>query len=320
MYLKHFNFTCKPFAMNPDPAFLYASDQHAAAITMLEYALESQASFCMLTGEIGSGKTTLIRHLIRRLGDAVTVGLISNTHGRFRSITPWTLSALGITPRDATDIAQYEALNEFFIQEYGQGRRTLLIFDEAQNLSVRTLEELRLISNLNSEEDVAVQTLLVGQPELRQKMERPELRQFAQRVTVDFHLKALSRREAHAYVRHRLAVAGGSDSIFEKKAIDFIHERSGGIPRLMNQLCDLSLVYAFAEERQFVSVGMVVKVLRDRSSGRASPLFGDVTDLSADDLDDEAEEPFGRPSAPDKPITGLEGTIDARDGLIEGRA
>ena len=298
MYLNHFNFMCKPFAMNPDPAFLYASEQHAAASTMLEYAIESQASFCMLTGEIGSGKTTLVRHLIRRLGDAVTVGLISNTHGRFRSIHPWTLSALGITPRDATDIAQFEALNEFFIQEYGKGRRTLLIFDEAQNLSIRTLEELRLLSNVNSEEDVAVQTLLVGQPELRRNMERPELRQFAQRVTVDFHLQALTRREAHAYIRHRLTVAGGSDSIFQNKAIDFIHERSGGIPRLMNQLCDLSLVYAFAEGRQRISSALCLRVLKDRSSGNASPLFGEVMDIPSDESADEDEDEDEEPSAP----------------------
>ena len=120
MYLSHFKFNSKPFAMNPDPAFLYASQQHSTALTMLEYAMESQAAFCLLTGEIGSGKTTLIRRLIRMLGDRVTVGLISNTHGRFRSIHPWALSALGVVARDTSDIAQYEALTEFFIREYGK--------------------------------------------------------------------------------------------------------------------------------------------------------------------------------------------------------
>lgn len=288
MYLRHFNFHSKPFAMNPDPAFLYASEQHSAALTMLEYAMESQASFCLLTGEIGSGKTTLIRRLIRMLGDQVTVGLISNTHGRFRSIHPWALSALGIVPREASEIAQFEALNEFFIQEYGKGRRTLLIFDEAQNLSVRTLEELRLLSNVNSEKDVALQTMLVGQPELRLKMARPELRQFAQRVAVDFHLSALSLPEADAYVRHRLRVAGGSEAIFQRKAIEFIHERSGGIPRLMNQLCDLTLVYAFAEQRHEVTAALVAKVLKDRSEGRASELFGQCIDVPDPAIEDAA--------------------------------
>jgi general secretion pathway protein A len=281
MYLSHFKFNSKPFAMNPDPAFLYASQQHSAALTMLEYAMESQAAFCLLTGEIGSGKTTLIRRLIRMLGDRVTVGLISNTHGRFRSIHPWALSALGVVARETSDIAQYEALTEFFISEYGKGRRTLLIFDEAQNLSVRTLEELRLLSNVNSEKDVALQTMLVGQPELRLKMAKPELRQFAQRVAVDFHLNALTLSDAEAYVRHRLTVAGGSDEIFHRKAIEFIHKCSGGIPRLMNQLCDLSLVYAFSEGLQRINASLVAVVLRDRSDGRATPLLGKDADTVA---------------------------------------
>jgi general secretion pathway protein A len=269
MYLRHFNLQSKPFAMNPDPAFLYASQQHASALTMLEYALESQSAFCLLTGEIGSGKTTLIRRLVRMVGNKMTVGLVSNTHGRFRSIHPWVLSALGISARDISDVSQYEALNEFFVREYAQGRRTLLIFDEAQNLSVRTLEELRLLSNVNSEQDVALQTILVGQPELRFKMARPELKQFAQRIAVDFHLNALSLRDAEAYVRHRLMVAGGNAELFYPKAIALIHERSGGIPRVMNQLCDMSLVYAFADGSARIDADLVASVLRDRANGHA---------------------------------------------------
>jgi general secretion pathway protein A len=272
MYLRYFNFKTKPFAMSPDPAFLYESPQHASALTMLEYALESQSSFCLLTGEIGSGKTTLIRRLIRMLGDKVTVGLISNTHARFRSVHPWALSALGITAPLATDIAQYEALTEFFVREYGRGRRTLLIFDEAQNLSVRTLEELRLLSNVNSEQDVAVQTMLVGQPELRQKMARPELKQFAQRIAVDFHLNALSLTDAIAYIRHRLKVAGGNEDLFSCNSVEIIYERSGGIPRVINQLCDMALVYAFAEACTSVDANLVDSVLRDRDKGSAGPV------------------------------------------------
>jgi general secretion pathway protein A len=270
MYLRYFNFSTKPFAMNPDPAFLFPSEQHARALTMLEYAIESQAAFCVLTGEIGSGKTTLVRHLIRTLGSNLSVGLISNTHEHFRSIHPWVLSAFGIVARDSSEIAQYEALTEFFIREYGKGRRTLLIFDEAQNLSIQTLEELRLLSNLNSEEDVALQTLLVGQPELRLKIAQPELKQFSQRVAVDFHLRSLSSSETEAYIRHRLTTAGGSDTIFQAAAIAYIHRLAGGIPRLVNRLCDLSLVYAFADRCERIDVALVAQVLQDANNGMMS--------------------------------------------------
>ncbi len=273
MYERHFGLISKPFAMNPDPAFLYPSRQHASALTMLEYAIESQAAFCLLTGEIGSGKTTLVRHLLRMLGDQITVGMISNTHSRFRSIHPWALSALSIVPSDDSDIAQYEALVDFFVREYGKGRRTLLIFDEAQNLSVRSLEELRLLSNVNSESDLALQILLVGQPELREKLERPELTQFAQRVSVDFHLESLTQIEARAYIQHRLAVAGGNPELFTPEAVAFIHASSRGIPRLMNQLCDLSLVYAFAEGQTRIALPLVEQVLQERNRGHAMRVF-----------------------------------------------
>src|SRR5580658_4879310 len=145
MYERHFGLKSKPFAMTPDPAFLYLSSQHAMAMTMLEYGLESQAAFSLLTGDIGSGKTTLVRRLLRGLGEQVAVGLISNTHDRFQSIHGWALSALGIVPPHDSDIARYEALVESFVQEYARGRRTLLILDEAQNLSIEVLEELRLL-------------------------------------------------------------------------------------------------------------------------------------------------------------------------------
>ncbi len=228
---------------------------------MLEYGIESQASFCLLSGDIGSGKTTVVRQLIKTLGDSFTVGLISNTHHRFASIMPWALSALGVVPADDSDIAKYEALTDFVIREYAQGRRTLLIIDEAQNLSVQVLEELRLLSNLNSESDIALQTLLV------------ELVQFAQRVSVDFHLECLSLNEARAYVRHRLTVAGGDPSIFQPEAVAFIHARANGVPRLMNQLCDLALVYAFADQRRSVDEHLVSVALQERNRGRAMRVF-----------------------------------------------
>src|SRR5277367_2846867 len=223
MYERHFGFKVKPFALTPDPAFLYPSRVHAMALTMLEYGLESQAAFSLLTGDIGSGKTTLVRRLLQQMGNQVAVGLISNTHGGFKSIHGWALSALGIAPAGDSDIAVYDALVDSFVREYGNGRRTLLILDEAQNLSIDALEELRLLSNVNSERDLILQILLVGQPELRLKLSRPELRQFAQRVSVDFHLRPLDRHETHAYISHRLKVAGGGAGVFLPDAVEFMH-------------------------------------------------------------------------------------------------
>jgi type II secretory pathway predicted ATPase ExeA len=269
MYEHHFGFKTKPFSITPDPAFLYPSREHAMAMTMLEYGLESQAAFSLLTGEIGCGKTTLVRRLIRQLGDQVAVGLISHTHGRFKSVHPWVVSALCIVPADDSSVALYEALVDSFIREYAKGRRTLLIFDEAQNLSMAALEDLRLLSNVNSEKDVILQVLLVGQPELREKLSRPKLRQFAQRVSVDIHLRRLEASEAHAYVRHRLEIAGGDAGIFSSAAIDSVHARSQGVPRLMNQLCDFALLYAFADGRRSIDADLIAQLVRDRGNGVA---------------------------------------------------
>jgi type II secretory pathway predicted ATPase ExeA len=269
MYQRYYGFTVKPFLMTPDPAFLYASRRHAMALTMLEYSLESQSPFSVLTGVIGSGKTTLVGRLLQQLGDQVKVGLVTHTHSHFQSIHGWVLSALGITTKDTSEVSLFESLQRCLIRQYAKGGRTLLIIDEAQNLSIEILEELRLLSNINAEKDLLLQILLVGQPELRVRLSRPELRQFAQRVSVFFELKRLERDETQEYVRHRLKVAGGNASLFHTEAIDLIHARTRGVPRLVNLMCDFALVYGFADRRTEIDSELVAQVVRDCTNGIA---------------------------------------------------
>ena len=322
MYERHFGFTTKPFALTPDPAFLYLSRQHARALSLLEYGLESQATFSLLTGDIGSGKTTIVRKLLRQLGDQVTVGLITNTHSSFGSIHGWALSALGVVPGADTEIAKYEALVESFVSEYAKGRRTLLIFDEAQNLSVKLLEELRLLSNVNSEKDLVLQILLVGQPELRMKLAMPALRQFAQRVSVDFHLRPLRRHETHAYILHRLKVAGIHRKLFLPEAIEFVYANTKGVPRLVNQLCDMALVYAYADRRMTIDSDLVSQVARDRKRGRVGATFPDAgRDAPAGITKGDSDALAGSTKGDSDALAGItKGDSDALAGITNGDA
>jgi len=271
MYERHFGFATKPFALPPDPSFLYLSPQHARALTMLEYGLESQAPFLLLTGDIGAGKTTLVRTLLQQLGDTIVVGTITQTHSRFKSTHPWALAALGVADHDSSEIGMFQALENVITQHYQRGKRTLLIFDEAQNLPIPVLEELRLLSNINTDRDVMLQIMLVGQPQLRAKIALPVLQQFAQRVAVYFHLKPLSRVETFAYIAHRLQAAGGNSALFLPEAVEFIFARTRGVPRLINQICDYALVYGFAERRVEIDADLIGQVVRDFRTGMVFP-------------------------------------------------
>ena len=273
MYERFFGLTLKPFTLKPDPAFLFPSRQHAMALTLLEYGVESQAAFGLLTGDIGSGKTTLLRRVIRDLENRVSVGLVSNTHSGFQSIVPWLLSSLSVQSDGGSDVARHETLVSHVIRQYAEGKRTVFIIDEAQNLSVAILEELRLLSNVNSERDLVLQIILVGQPELRETLSRPELRQLAQRISVDYHLSPLNAEESAAYIRHRVRAAGCETELFEAEALAAVYQSSAGVPRLINQLCDMALVYAFAEARPTVTLDTVMQVLNDRHRARALPVL-----------------------------------------------
>jgi general secretion pathway protein A len=273
MYESFYGLRERPFALTPDPAFLCLTRQHAMALTLLEYGLASHAGFCLVTGNVGSGKTTLIRHWLNRLDAADTVvGLITNTNRGFGKLLQWVCLAFGLEHRGLDDAALYETFVDFLVRQYALGKRVTLIVDEAQNLDAPQLEELRVLSNINADKHLVLQTFLVGQPELRETLRRPELRQFAQRISVEYHIGGLSIAEAHHYVRHRLQVAGGRVDLIQDDAVDVAHLGSAGVPRLINQLCDSALVYGFSDQLPQVGVETMLQVIRDRQRGGLWPV------------------------------------------------
>lgn len=279
MYESFYGFLEKPFSLLPDPGFLFLGRRHSMAYAMLQYGVRSQAGFTVVAGEVGSGKTTLIRHLLDQLDKDITVGLISNTHSSFGELLEWVLLAFSIPHQGLDKVARFHRFTDFLISEYSKRRRTVLIIDEAQNLGAETLEELRMLSNINADKSLVLQLILVGQPELRDLLRRPSLKQFAQRVSVAYYLGALGIDETISYVRHRLRTAGGDPRLFEEDALDVIHHASRGVPRVINTICDMALVYGFAANSRRISRETVEEVLRDRLE----------TGLFASPLEDEAE-------------------------------
>jgi type II secretory pathway predicted ATPase ExeA len=264
IYTAHFGLRERPFSLVPDPEFLYWAPPHRRAFAMLEYGLVSRAPITVITGEVGAGKTTLLYHLLGALGPEVRVGLIANAHGDRGELLRWVLLALAQpTAPGATYVDLFGQFQNFLIAEYAAGRRVVLIFDEAQNLSRESLEELRMLTNINSGKDELLQLVLVGQPELRDTIRRPDLVQFAQRVTSSFHLPAMDAEMVRGYIRHRLAVAGAPWPIFDEAAMNRVHAATRGVPRLVNQLCDMAMVYAYAKEETTIGVETIEQVIAD---------------------------------------------------------
>ena len=272
MYEAYYGFREKPFSIIPDPGFLYFSPKHQMAFDLLEYGLMNQAGFNVITGEIGTGKTTLIRHLLTQMGRDVTVGLISNTHRSFGELLQWILFAFNLEYKGKEKVEMFHTFLDFLVKQYSQNKRTVLIVDEAQNMPAETLEELRMLSNVNADKDQVLQVILVGQAGLRETLQRPDLEQFAQRIAVDYHLEPLGLEETRIYIRHRIEVAGGDASgLFDDEACDAVYLYSQGVPRLINLLCDTALVYGFAEQKRTIDVQMVHDVAKDKQKGGIFP-------------------------------------------------
>ncbi len=264
MYEGFFGLQERPFALLPDPSFLYLSKGHSTALTLLRYSLLNRQGFTVVSGEVGGGKTTLINRLLDEMKMGMTVGLINFTTRSFGDMGEWIMMAYGLPYKNKSKVELYDDFVQFMIREYAAGRPVVLIVDEAQNLGIRGLEEIRMLSNVNAQKDYLLHVILVGQPELRSLLQSPQLRQLTQRVSVAYHLKRLTDEEVRQYILHRVTHVGGSADLFEPEAIGLIAAASEGIPRLVNTFCDLALVYAYSEEKPTVGATEVRAVLEDR--------------------------------------------------------
>jgi type II secretory pathway predicted ATPase ExeA len=260
MYEAYYGFTGKPFEIIPDPNFLYLSPNHNHALDHLKYAIARNSGIILLTGEVGSGKTTLIQYLKQRIDENVELAVISNTSLPADQLISYILIKLNIEPEDNNKAYNLHYFKIYLKGLQEEGRRAILVFDEAQNLPKDALEEIRMLSNFQSDERLPMQIFLVGQPELKVILKSPGMNQIRQRIAVSFHLKGLSDVETQRYVAYRLKKAGATKSPFTLEAVKLIFQASAGIPRSINNLCDSALIYGFAEEIKTVG-GIEVKTV-----------------------------------------------------------
>lgn len=264
MYTSFFNFKCKPFQLSPDPEFLFMSRVHKRAMTYLNYGIRENAAFILMTGEIGTGKTTILRSMLKEIPQDLKLARIYNTKVNSEQLISMIAEEFGV-PASGDDKKQMlSKLTDFFVKQYAEGKRSMLIIDEAQNLSPDLLEEIRLLSNLETDKSKLLQIVLVGQPELNMKLSRPELEQLRQRIAISAHISPLDFDDTEAYIKHRLKVAGNKENkIFEDDTIEVIYDFSKGTPRLINIICDFALLSAFTDSRKTVDRELIREIAAD---------------------------------------------------------
>jgi type II secretory pathway predicted ATPase ExeA len=271
MYEAFYGLREKPFSILPDPDLIYWGKNHRLAFAMLEFGVMNNAGFTVITGEIGSGKTTLLRYLLRKLDPRIAVGLISNAPRGTDGVLGWVMMSLN-QPYEESYPALFKRFQRFLYNEHDKGRHVIIIVDEAQILGPEVLEELRTLSNINVDKRQFLQIILVGQPQLRDILRTPQLLQFAQRVSADFHLKPLNAGEVAEYIDYRLSAVGARTQLFSDEACEMIAEASRGIPRTINILCDTSLVYSFATGVEEVTADLVKAVIENKEQYGVLPL------------------------------------------------
>ena len=264
MYERFYNLRERPFALSPDPDYLYLGHAHRETLDSLRYGIESRAGFIVITGEIGAGKTTLLQSLLRRLDERIVVARLVNTTLDPRELLEAILLDFGLETAGKTKPQLLHDLGQFLVEQRQQGNRALLVVDEAQNLSLAALEEIRLLSNLETEKSKLLQIVLAGQPNLRQTLALPGLEQLRQRIAVSYHLRPLDAHDTATYINARLAHAALSEPLtFPRDAAEEVFRRSGGLPRLINVICEAALVFGYAEERRTIDAALIGEVIAE---------------------------------------------------------
>jgi general secretion pathway protein A len=274
MYNAFFGFDLDPFRVNPDPRFLYFSESHREALATLIYAVQERKGFIVLTGEVGTGKTTVLNAMLQKVGPEVQTAYLFNTKLSVEDFFSYLFDELELDRMEPYSKSEaLHRLNQHLIERLRKGQQTLLIIDEAQNLSNELLEEIRMLSNLETPQSKLLQIVLVGQPELDTKLGKPELRQLRQRVELRHSIRALGPQETAAYVRERLLIAGhDTGEVFTPAALRAVHDRASGIPRIINVLCDNALLIAFGQQSLRIAASMVDAAARDLGLDTSLPM------------------------------------------------
>lgn len=263
-FLEHFNLDEQPFALTPDPKFIYWSEQHSLAMTYMQSTILLAEGFVVITGEIGSGKTTLLQSFVGEIEDDIVYALVSQTKLKPKQFLQAVLAEFGFKPFDKHKVELLDMLNMFLIEQYSNGKKVILIIDEAQNLGKKVLEEIRMLSGIETHREKVLRIILSGQPELKETLESPSLEQLAQRIRFRCHIGPLSDPEMRDYIEHRLKVAGIEDNdLIADDAFAPIYRYTSGIPRLINTLCDTALLCAFADDKQTVDAEDVMAAVKE---------------------------------------------------------
>lgn len=266
MYEKFYGLSEKPFNTTPDSKYFFPSAKHLETLNSLVYAIDQRKGFVVITGEIGAGKTTVCRTLLNKLSENTKVALITNTHLSAKELMAAVLEEFEIEHKGGSKQKLLSCLNAFLIQQLAQDVNVVLIIDEAQNLKPNVLEEVRMLSNLETEKEKLIQIILIGQPQLKNKLENPKLEQFRQRIAIYYHLSTLGRGETKKYIEHRLKISGCSEhaGLFSLKALDLIYEYSHGIPRIINLTCDSALLSGYIADNKIIDEVIIGEIIKER--------------------------------------------------------